>query len=178
MGNAENGVQDKILPAIQNRVSARSFTEKEIEPAVLHRVVEAGRLAPSAKNRQPWRFIVIEDKNMRKQVEEAAFGQNYVGDAPAIIALCTTNVDYRMPNGQISYPIDIAFAASNMMIQAEVEGLGTCVVTTYDEREVKDLLSVPYSMRVVMLLLVGHPAEKPLSPVKKSFERIVSYNHW
>ena len=124
----------ELLSYIKNRASIRGFTAEPVDQEALKRILEAGRLAPSAKNRQPWRFIVIQDEAMRRRVQNAAFGQGYIGSAPAIIAACTTNVDYRMPNGQLSYPIDISFAVSFMMIQAEAEKLGTCVVTTFDER--------------------------------------------
>jgi nitroreductase len=115
---------------------------------------------------------------IRGKVEAAAFGQEHVGQAPVIIAACTTNVDYRMPNGQMSYPIDLSMAVSFMMLQAVAEGLGACVVTTYDEQEIKDILTVPYSMRVAMLLLVGHAEEKTFPTQRKPLNRITSYNHW
>ena len=92
--------------------------------------------------------------------------------------LMTTNVDYRMPNGQWSYPIDLTMAVSFMMLQASAEDLGSCVITTYDEQELKDILTVPYSMRVVLLLHIGSPADKPFPTQRKPLERIVSYNHW
>ena len=83
-----------------------------------------------------------------------------------------------MPNGQYSYPIDIAIAVSFMMIQARAENLGTCIVTTFREDEIKEILSTPYSMRVVMLLLVGVPDESPLQNKRKLKSRVVSFNHW
>ena len=122
--------------------------------------------------------MVIQKEEIRAQISDAAFGQDHVASAPVLIAACTTNIDYRMPNGQLSYPIDIAFSVSFMLLQAVREGLGTAVVTTFDEQEVKDILTVPYSMRVVMLLLVGHPAETPENSPRKALRRIVSYNHW
>jgi nitroreductase len=84
-----------------------------------------------------------------------------------------------MPNGQLSYPIDISFAVSQMMLQAVHEGLGTCVVTTFDEAAVQEVLTVPYSMRVVMLLLVGYAAEgEPGFHDRLPLERVISYEHW
>jgi nitroreductase len=115
---------------------------------------------------------------MRLQMQEAAFGQEYVGQAPVIIALCTTNVEYKMPNGQLSYPVDLAIACSFMMLQAVHENLGTCVVTTFEERDVRSLLTVPYQMRVVMLLAVGHPAEPATRADRLPLSRVVSYDHW
>lgn len=168
----------ELIPEIAARTSILKFKEAEIEPDKLKRVLEAGRRAPSAKNRQPWRFIVVQEPSLRKKMEDASFGQEHVGQAPSIIAACTTNIDYRMPNGQLSYPIDLAFAVSFMVIQAQAEGLGSCVVTTFDEREVKDSLSVPFSMRVVMLLLVGYADEVPLPATRKQFDQVIAFNHW
>ena len=167
-----------LLPEIENRQSIKSFSDKPVAKEKLANILEAGRKAPSANNRQPWRFVVIDDPEIRKKVETAAFGQEHVGQAPVIIAACTTNIDYLMPNGQISYPIDIAISVSFMMIQAQAEELGTCIVSTYDEQEIKDILTVPYSMRVVMLLLVGYPEEIPFPVQRKSLKRISSNNHW
>lgn len=168
-----------LLPEIRNRASTRSFLDKPLEKDVLDRILEAGRLSPSAKNRQPWRFIVIKDQQLRMKVKELAYGEDWVAQAPAIIAICTTNIDYKMPNGQLAYPVDLSFAAAFMALQAEHEGLGCCVNTTFREDELKDLLTVPHSMRVVMLLIIGHPAEKKeSSPVRLSKGRIVSVDHW
>ncbi len=167
-----------VLPEILKRKSIRDFKPDPIEREKINRILEAGRLAPSAKNRQEWRFIVVEDERKRAKIKDAAFGQEHVGQAPAIIAACTTNVDYRMPNGQLSYPIDLTFAVSFMCLQAVHEGLGTCCVTTFDEQEVKDLLSVPYGMKVVLLLLVGYAASEPEPSPRKPLRSIASFNHW
>jgi len=167
-----------ILPEILARKTVRGFSSESVDKASLDRILEAGRLAPSAKNRQEWRFIVIQKNELTKSIQSAAFGQEHVGDAPVIIAACTTNIDYRMPNGQLSYPIDSSFAVSFMLLQAVREGLGTSIVTTFDEQEVKDIITVPYSMRVVMLLLIGHPKGDADPSPRKALRRIVSYNHW
>ena len=167
-----------LIPQIANRQSIRQFKPVAVEKSSLDRIVEAGRSAPSAKNRQPWRFIVINNKEVIRRIEQAAYGQEHVGQAPVIITACTTNIDYRMPNGQLSYPIDLSFAVAFMIIQAEAEKVGSCVVTTYNEIDIKEILSVPYSMRVVMLLLLGYSDETPFPVVKKPLNRIISYNHW
>jgi nitroreductase len=167
-----------LLPEIQNRRSIKSFKPAPVEKDKLDRILEAGRLAPSAKNRQEWRFIVMRDKSLREQVQEAAFGDEKVGEAPVIIALCTTNIEYVMPNGQLSYPIDLAFAAAFMTLQAQAEGLGTCCHSTFDEQMIRDLISVPYSMRIVLLLLVGYPESVPEPPGRKPIGRIVAWDHW
>src|SRR6056297_3153173 len=125
------------------RRSVRTYLDAPLDTGQVERIVEAGRRAPSAKNRQAWRFIVIQDSEQRTNLEDACYGQSYVGQAGAVIAICTTNIDYKMPNGQLSYPVDSGIAAAFMMLQAEHEGLGSCLVTTFREEDVKSLLSVP-----------------------------------
>jgi nitroreductase len=168
----------ELLPEILKRRSVRSFTTQSLEKDQVERILEAGRLAPSAKNRQEWRFVVLQKKETRQKIMEAAFGQDHVGQAPAIIAVCTTNIDYRMPNGQLSYPIDLAFAASHIVLQAVHEGLGTCCITTFDEEEVREILTVPFSMRVLLLILVGHAESIPEPTPRKSLKQITGRDHW
>lgn len=158
--------------------STRNFDDRPLEQDKLLRILEAARWAPSAKNRQPWRFIVSREESMRNRIQEAAYGQEYVSAAPVIISACTTNIDYRMPNGQLSYPIDLSFAVSSMIHRADAEGVGSCVITTFNEAELKELLTVPYSMRIVMILLLGYPSEEAPEGQRKALERIISYEHW
>jgi nitroreductase len=168
----------EVLPEILARRSVRSFTSKALDRDQVERILEAGRLAPSAKNRQEWRFVVVQKKETRQKIMEASFNQEAVGQAPAIIAVCTTNIDYRMPNGQLSYPVDLAFAASFMVLQAVHEGLGTCCLTTFDEQEIREILTTPFSMRIVLLLLVGYPAETPEPTPRKPLRQVSGRDHW
>jgi nitroreductase len=168
-----------VMPAIQQRFSAHAFLPDPVSPEALERILEAGRRAPSAKNRQPWRFVVIQQEEHRRRIQDAAYNEPGVGQAPVIIAICSTNIDYRMPNGQLAYPVDLSFAAAYMELQAVHEGLGCCINTTFQEDDVRDLLTVPYSMRVVVLLVIGHPAEKRTGePNRLPRTRIVSFEHW
>lgn len=168
----------EVLKEIAEWVSISKFSNEEVPDEIMDRVIAAARRAPSAKNRQPWHMVVIRKADVRSKIQEAAYMQEHVGLAPVIVAACTTNIDYRMPNGQLAYPIDIGIALSFMMIQGRAEGLGAHVVTTFDEREVKELLTVPYQMRVVALLLLGHADEVPLQPERKPLSRLISYDHW
>jgi nitroreductase len=168
----------EVLPEILQRRSVRSFTSKPVDKDQVERILEAARLAPSAKNRQEWRFVVVQKKEVRQKMMEAAFSQDYVGQAPVIVAACTTNIDYRMPNGQASYPIDIAIASTHIVLQAVHEGLGTCCITTFDEQEVRDILTVPFSMRVVLMILIGHPDGEPEPTPRKTLKQISGRDHW
>ncbi len=167
-----------ILEEISSWVSAASFTDEVVDQESLDRIVEAAHRAPSAKNRQPWRLVAVRDPEVRNGLYDAAFGQEHVGQAPVIMAFCTTNVDYRMPNGQHAYPIDIGIASGFLMLQARAEGLGTRAITTYDERMVREILTVPHLMRVVMLILIGHSSDPPLQQERRPLDQIISYDHW
>ena len=101
-----------------------------------------------------------------------------MGKAPVIIACCSTNTEYRMPNGQLSYPIDISFAASQMVLQAVHEGLGTCVITMFDEAVLQETLTLPYSMRVVLFILIGHSSEASSFRDRLPLDRVISYERW
>ena len=144
----------------------------------IERVLQAGRLAPSAKNRQEWRFIVVSRSDIRAKLAEASFGAEQIDTAPVVVAVCTTNVDYRMPNGQLSYPVDLGIAAAFMMLQAAHEGLGSCAMTTFDEQEVQDLLSIPHAMRVVVMVALGYADNEPPRQSRKPLSDIVAYDHW
>ena len=111
---------------------------------------------------------------------KAGVPEKYPGtfNSTTIVAICPTNVDYRMPNGQLSFPIDLTFAASFMLLQATREGLGTCIVTTFDEQEVREALAITYSIPVIMLLLIGYADEEPALQTRKSVKQVSSPNHW
>ncbi len=144
-----------VFEAIKSRRSIRVFEKNEVKEEKLARVLEAGRLAPSARNMQEWRFVVVRDKALRGKLAEAAHNQYFVAQAPVVIVGCGTITDYVMGCGQLSYPIDVAIAMTQMTLQAVEEGLGTCWVCAFDEEQVKSLLNIPAKSRVVALLPVG-----------------------
>lgn len=167
-----------LMPEIKNRVTVRSFQDEPVSDEVLTDILEAGRLAPSAKNRQPWRFIVIKNASVKDRLRDFAYGDERFVQAPLVIAACTTNIGYTMPNGEASYPVDLSFAVSHMMLQAEHSGLGTSIITTFRQDDVKNQLTIPYSMRVMMFLLIGK-AEKPVDREGRlPLDRVVSFDHW
>ncbi len=167
-----------VLPEIVRRRSVRRFSERAVEKAKLERILKAGQLAPSAKNRQEWRFVVVQKPALKRDLARAAFEQDFVRQAGAIIAVCPTNVDYRMPNGQLSFPLDLAMAAAFMLLQATREGLGSCLLTTFDQQLVHDALSVPFSIPVVILLVLGYAEETPEPRPRKPLRDISSWGHW
>jgi nitroreductase len=102
----------EVMPEIVQRHSVRAFTSQPIDKDQVERIIEAGRLAPSAKNRQEWRFVHIQKKETRQKMMEAAFGQDYVGQAPLIIAVCTTNRRCGM-SSQLRSPCESSCSSSS-----------------------------------------------------------------
>lgn len=168
----------EIIEAIRSRRSIRKYQERAIEPERLMRVLDAGRIAPSAKNLQDWKFIVVRDGEKRRRLAEAAMGQAQVAAAPVVIAACATKPDNIMPCGQLCYPIDLAIALDHMSLAAVAEGLGTCWIGAFYEDRVKEILGIPAGVRVTSMLTLGYPAESPAARPRKRQEEIVAYDGW
>ncbi|HVP36386.1 MAG TPA: nitroreductase family protein [Terriglobales bacterium] len=167
-----------VFDAIKTRRSIRSFLDKPIEEEKLLRVLEAGRLAPSAKNLQEWRFVVVKDKELKKMVAAAANNQFFLAEASVIIVGCATVVNYVMTCGQYAYPIDLTIAMDHMTLQAVEEGLGTCWIGAFEEDEVKKVLQIPQNVRIVQIFPLGYPKIVPPPRQRKKLEEIVCYDKW
>ena len=166
-----------LMQAIRARRSIRNFLDKSVEEELLLAVLEAGRLAPSARNMQDWRFIVVRDAATRSLLAKAARDQQFVGQAPVVIAACGTS-DLVMTCGQAAYAIDVAIALDHMTLAAAALGLGTCWIGAFYEDLVKEILGVPPEIRVVALLPLGYPAEEPGPRGRKSLDEIIAREHW
>jgi nitroreductase len=167
------------MEAIQTRRSVRHYQNKPVEHEKLNIILEAGRLAPSAKNLQEWCYIIVRDFELRQKLMQAAKGQRFVGEAPVVVACCAeTNNDYRMSCGQLAYPIDVAISIDHMTLAAVEQGLGTCWVGAFYENEVKKILKTPPEIRVVELLTLGYAADTPRRKIRKPIEDMVKHECW
>ena len=167
-----------LLPQIKNRYSVRAYQKKPVEKEKLLAVLEAARQAPSAKNFQEWRFVVVQDEAMRRKLMAAANNQTFVGEAPVVIACCATNTEYVMRCGQLCYPIDLAIAIDHMTLQAVEEGLGTCWVGSFVEEQVKALLGIPKNIRVVGLLPLGYSADHIRPKNRLPLDQVACFDKW
>lgn len=168
-----------VYEAIKVRKSVREFTSKPVPEAALKRILEAARLAPSACNRQEWRFIVVKDKKRRTKLAAAACNQDFVGQAPVVLVCCADTDEDKMPCNQLCYPIDVAIAIDHITLCAVAEGLGTCWIGAFEEAKVKKVCTIPRNVRVVELLPIGYAAD-PAPVVKKrlGLGRIVKKERW
>ena len=168
-----------VFEAINKRYSVREYDARLVEEEKLLKILEAGRLAPSASNRQEWRFIVVKDKELREKLSKAAKNQVFVAQAPIVIAACAVTDNHKMTCGQLCYPIDVAIAIDHMTLAAVELGLGTCWVGAFFEEEVKKILKIPKEIRTVELLTLGYPKEKKDKLKKRlNFNEIVFFKNW
>jgi nitroreductase len=167
-----------VIDAIKARRSIRAYQDRLVEEEKLLRVLEAGRLAPSARNLQDWKFIVVRDENKRQRLSVVAMDQSFVAQAPVVIVGCGTETEYIMTCGQYTYPIDVAIAIDHMSLEAVEQGLGTCWIGAFHEDKAKEILGVPNKIRVAMMLTLGYPAESPSARPRKRVEEIVSFDGW
>ena len=168
-----------VYEAIKVRKSVREFESKDIPEETLMRLLGAARLAPSASNRQEWRFVVIRNPETRRKLAVAARNQSFVGEAPVVLACCADTDEHKMLCGQPCYPIDVAIAMDHLTLCAAAEGLGTCWIGAFDEAQVKAILSIPSGIRVVGLMPVGYPKNPaPASKSRMSLDKMVKRERW
>jgi nitroreductase len=168
-----------VIKAIKKRRSVRNYLDRPVEEEKLIAVLEAGRHAPSAGNRQEWRFVIVKDQQDRKKIAEAANEQGFVGEAPVVIVACAETDGHVMSCGQPSYPIDVAIALDHISLAAVKYGLGTCWIGAFNEEKVKEILGIPEEVRVVELMPLGYPATNLVKEKNRlSFNRIVKSGYW
>lgn len=167
------------MEAIQTRKSVRSYIDKPVEDEKLDLILNAARLAPSASNRQEWRFVVVRERETKTSLVKVAGRQKFVGEAAVVIVACAEGVDHVMPCDQLSYPIDVAIALDHISLAAVELGLGTCWIGDFNETKVKQLLGIPEDIRVVELMCLGYPTNPSRIGKKRlPLDQIVKYDHW
>lgn len=166
-----------ILDIIQQRYSCRSYLEKEIEKEKLDKIFEAARLAPSAKNSQDWRFVVVTDKQTKSSVAMCTNRPQIFEKASAIIVACS-NMDYVMKCGQAIGPIDVSIALEHISLQAAELGLGTCWIGSFETEKVREILSIPKNVAIIELMALGYPAEPGKQNTRLPVEEILCFDKW
>lgn len=163
-----------VFEAISKRRSIRKYKTTAVEDDKLDKILEAARIAPSAGNRQEWKFLVVKDQKTRDKLVDAANGQKFVGEAPVTIVAISTESERVMPCGQFAYTVDLSIAVSFMILEATELGLGTCWLGAYSEEEVKKVLEIPEEIRVPAMFTLGYADEDPGPRSRKPFSEIIS----
>jgi nitroreductase len=160
------------VDTLLSRRSIRHYEKREIPNDVLSKILEAGRQAPSAANRQPSHFIVLTDDSIKKEFSKGLFNR-FIKDSPVTIVGCAKTGN--ILTGKWSL-VDTTIALQNMVNAAWTMGVGSCWVGDFNEEKVKQLLQIPNKWKVVALVSFGYPAERPKPRKKKALTEIVSFN--
>lgn len=182
----------ELHPLILKRRSLRAIDPtRSIPDEVLTRMLEAARWAPSCSNRQPWRFVAVEDPEALDRARSALKrgNQTWANHAPLLIAVCANPADDYELNGQPLYLLDCGLAAENLILQGVAEGLAVHPMAGWEEDKMREALSIPDPYRVVVVIAVGYPGRLEDLPEdlqqretaersRKPLEELVHYNGW
>jgi nitroreductase len=169
----------EFIDIAKKRYSVRSYLSKTVDEGKLLKVLEAGRVAPSAVNIQPCHFIVIKDE-MNRQKICSAYHRDWLKEAPVIIVVCGDHsTSWKRKDGKDHCDIDIAIAVDHMTLQAAELELGTCWVCNFDKQKCSEVLTLPENLEPMVILPLGYPADTTdinrHSIKRKSLDSIV---HW
>ena len=167
-----------VFAAITQRCSVRAYKATDVEEDKLKKVLEAARLSPSASNRQDWKFIVVKNRETRKKLAKAAFGQSFIAEAPIVIVACGIEPNAMLACGQSMHTVDVSIACAYMILQAYELGLGTCWIGAFKEDETKKILNIPEHVRVVAMTPLGYPNQTPSHKIRKNLDQIVCYERY
>jgi len=169
----------KIIEEIAARRSIREYAPGPVEKEKLERILEAGRLAPTARNQQDWLILIVRDSALKERlVDEASPHQAFLKGAPLILAACALKPDYVMRCGHPAFLIDLAIVLEHIALQAVREGLGTCWIGSFDEGKAKAVLGIPAPVRIVELMSLGYPARLPDARERKPAGDLFRWERW
>lgn len=171
-----------LLHLAKKRYSCRSFLDKPIDKYLILNVLEAGRVAPSAANKQPWIFIVVNEQPLLRQIK-SCYGKSWIESAPAVIVICGNHTtSWKRDDGKDHCDIDIAIATDHITLAATDAGLGTCWVCKFDAGKCASILGLPPDIEPMVLLPIGFPADTG-NPDRHESQRLASdkiirWNGW
>ncbi|MDD4384954.1 MAG: nitroreductase family protein [Bacteroidales bacterium] len=182
-------LSEQFYTLISTRQSDRGYTNEPIEKEKIEKIIEASRLAPSACNAQPWKFIVVDDEEIKNKLADTTsskiLGMNhFTKQAPVHIVIVMEGANLNSNFGSLvkrkHFPlIDIGIAAAHISLAATSLGLGSCIVGWFDEKAVKKLLNIPKSKRPMLIITLGYRAKLEIREKRrKEIDQVASYNKY
>lgn len=179
----------KFLELAAQRESVRTFIDRPVSRDVIDRCIEAARLAPSACNSQPWKFVVVDDPETKQEIAAATYSRllpfnKFTRTAAIFVVIAVEKATVAAQIGGFLkdkpyYLVDIGIAAEHFCLQAAEEGLGTCMLGWFDEKRVRQILKIPKSRRVPLVIAAGYsPFDSPREKIRKPIDRIRSFNRY
>jgi len=167
-----------FLQLAEKRVSVRGYQDTPVASEDLQKVLEAGRLAPSAANRQPCHFIVVRDPEQRRKLGEA-YGREWFWRAPVLIVVCVEpGRAWTRSDGKNYADVDGAIAMDHMTLCAADLGLGTCWIGAFDPARTRDVLALPPEVEPLAMTPLGHPADTGRAKARKTITELVHLERW
>lgn len=171
-----------IFQVIRDRRSIRKYKDTPVEHEKIEQILDAARLAPSWKNCQCWRFLVLTDADKRAKLLNAFPdgnpGKKAIAMAPVVIVVCADPGESDVENGIDYFVADTAIAFEHLCLAAHALGLGTCWMGWYDEEQIKVALALPDGIRIVGLTPLGYPDQEPAARPRKALAEISYFNEW
>src|SRR5438093_12798717 len=165
----------ELFNALLSWGNVKKFEEKEVDEKAIGVILYCATHAPSAGNAQEWEFIVIKDQKIKDKISKAAWDQNFLKDAPVIIATCADTEKMEMKyeeRGNLYSIQNASFATMNMLLACFGLGLGSCLVQSFEEDKLKKILNLRKNMKLMSLIALGYSAEEPEKLSKIPFENI------
>ncbi len=171
---------------VKHRQSDRKYSQKEVEKEKVEQCIQTARLSPSANNSQPWKFVVINNPQLREKIAISTVGlgmNKFVIQAPVIVAVILEKQNILSTLGSVIKDkefslLDVGIAVNQFCLQATDLGLGTCIVGWFDEKEVKKLLGVDRSKRIPLLITLGYSEAELREKVRKPIDIMSSWNKY
>jgi len=144
-----------VFETIRKRRSVRSYARTPVPDEVLVKVLDAARLAPSAGNIQPWRFIIVRDEEKRARIAKGCRYGKFLDESPVVIVACGDKK--ASPRW---YVVDTSIALEHVVLAATALGLGTCWIGMFNKKDLREMLKLPENLEIVALMALGYPREK------------------
>jgi nitroreductase len=171
-----------IFQVIRDRRSIRKYKDTPVEQEKIEQILDAARLAPSWKNMQCWRFLVLRDQTDRTALLEAFPddnpGKKAIAAAPVVILVCADTTQSDTENGISYYIADTAIAFEHLCLTAHALGLGTCWMGLYNEAVIKAHFNIPEQIRIIGITPLGYPDQEPKPRPRKELPEIAFFDAW
>ncbi len=168
-----------MIREIEIRRSARSFIDKPVEEEKIIEILRAGQYAPSCFNNQPWHFVILRGEETKKVHGGLNRGNYWARNADVIIAVVSKKELDCISDGREYYLFSCGMAVENMLLESYHQGLAAHSILGFNENYVKNALSIPEDLRVVILIIIGYPGQEELGERKrKSLDEFVHYGGW
>ncbi|MGI6708166.1 MAG: nitroreductase family protein [Dethiobacteria bacterium] len=172
----------ELYEALEGRRSIRKYTADPVPDETLQKLLNAARMAPSWKNSQCWRFIVVREQSRKQKLAASLpYGnpcKKAIAEAPVVLVLCADPQTSGRQDGKDYYLLDAGLAMQQLMLAAHAEGLGTCWVALFNEAAARPACNIPESYRIVALTPLGVPAHRPSPRPRKELGEIVYAEVW